>query len=251
MYRRMPILVAFLGMCGSLYCAWALHRVSADVLMSDTAWPQPWPYPDNWLAALNDWYDARYPAAAGSIKLHAEFPRVRMTVARALAMCLLTVFMALATHAVRSAVAYDGCTNFTRRMLGLAVCLSPIVLMAMSFAIGLAYSRNSKAGLTLSVMALLLGAVNFYFWFLRPMAYALRHGSMHGTRHVSGIPGVGSVLTICAAIFSFPDWRTGLVGLMATALDTGGLPWFALMTWRDRSLWDGQPASSEETKAVD
>ena len=101
--RCLPVLVVILGTFGSLYCAWSLHRVSAGVLMSDDHWPRAWPYPDHWLAALNDCYDARFPVEPGLIKLHSELQRVRLTVAAALAACLLVVFTGMAIVAIKRA----------------------------------------------------------------------------------------------------------------------------------------------------
>jgi hypothetical protein len=37
----------------------------------------------------------------------------------------------------------------------------------------------------------------------------------------------------------FGEWPTAVVGLAALALDTGGLPWFLIQTWRDEGFWDG------------
>lgn len=60
---------------------WAFQRLTADAMVSDArAWPRPFPYPDRWLWRLNDYYDARYPAPRGAIKLHGEIARVQLTV---------------------------------------------------------------------------------------------------------------------------------------------------------------------------
>ena len=61
MRQRLSILLVALGTMGMLYFAWALHRASDRVLVGDVNWPRPWPDPDRWLAALNDWYDLRNP----------------------------------------------------------------------------------------------------------------------------------------------------------------------------------------------
>jgi hypothetical protein len=79
----MRVFVAFilftLGAVGLAYVAWSWHRASNDVLSADAAWPRPWPYPDAWLSSLNDWFDARHPAPRGTMKLHGELRRVRLT----------------------------------------------------------------------------------------------------------------------------------------------------------------------------
>ena len=93
-------------------------------------------------------------------------------------------------------------------------------------------------GLSFAVLGLLLGILNAYLSMIRPCLYRLRHGSMEGYRFVSGLPLVGSVLVIAAGVFGFGALPTAVVGLVTLALDTGGLPWFLIATWRDGSLWD-------------
>lgn len=53
------------------------HRCSESVLFDDLAWPRPLPYPDEALAALNDWFDSLYPIEGDAVKLHGELPKVR------------------------------------------------------------------------------------------------------------------------------------------------------------------------------
>lgn len=94
------ILVAF-GVVGSCYCAWALHRISDEVLFNDVDWPRSWPYPDRGLAALHAWYDAAYPAPRDSLKLHGELPRVQLTVQGTLAFSLLVLVAGVGMGATR------------------------------------------------------------------------------------------------------------------------------------------------------
>jgi hypothetical protein len=68
------------------YAGWSLHRMSAEVMVDEgNNWPRTWPYPDGWLVALNDWYDARYPAPRGTVKLHGGIARVQLTLVVVLA----------------------------------------------------------------------------------------------------------------------------------------------------------------------
>lgn len=57
-------------------------------------------------------------------------------------------------------------------------------------------------------------------------------------RNVSGFPVIGTLLVTVGGLIGFGDWRAATLGLVASAFDTGGLPWFLIATWRDRSLWD-------------
>jgi hypothetical protein len=82
------MILAIPALLGIIYCAWCLHRSSFSIITGDPQWPRPHPYPDQWLFALNDWFDTRNPAPPDSIKLHGEWDRVRATVALVFASCL-------------------------------------------------------------------------------------------------------------------------------------------------------------------
>jgi len=80
--------------------------------------------------------------------------------------------------------------------------------------------------------------INFHLAFIRPWLHIRRHGSMEGLRNVSGIPLIGTLLVVLGGISGFGDWRAATIGLIALAIDTGGLPWFLIAAWRDQSFWD-------------
>jgi hypothetical protein len=128
--------------------------------------------------------------------------------------------------------------NVLRRGIGAAVCLAPVALLLASFGVGLASPRESGVGVGLSVAGLLVGGINLYIAIIRPALYAWRHSSTAGLKNVSVAPLFGNLLVVAGGIVGFGDWRSAAVGLAALALDFGGLPWFLVMTWRDRSFWD-------------
>ena len=84
MLRPVYIVLLIFGLTATAYAAWSWHRISNEALMEDRNWPRASPYPDGWLLALNNWFDARYPASPRTIKLHSEIARVRLTVSIAL-----------------------------------------------------------------------------------------------------------------------------------------------------------------------
>jgi hypothetical protein len=127
--------------------------------------------------------------------------------------------------------------NHGRRALGVAICLAPVFLLVVSPLVG-EPSEGWARGLGLVICALPVAFLNFYLSVIRPALYKRRRGSMDGYRHTSGIPIFGNLLVVIGGVVGFGDWRTASVGLVALALDTGGLPWFLIATWRDRSLWD-------------
>jgi hypothetical protein len=82
MFRRViGILAVVIGAAVFLYFAWAAHRIGYDALR-EPGWPRPSPYPDRWLLALSDYYDAKYPVTGPYIKLRGELPRVMRDVTR-------------------------------------------------------------------------------------------------------------------------------------------------------------------------
>jgi len=88
------------------------------------------------------------------------------------------------------------------------------------------------------IAALVIAIINFSLSFVRPRLYCFRHGSMDGYRFVSGVPIVGTLLTILGAIFGFGAVGCAVLGICAFAMDTGGSGWFVIATWRDHSFWD-------------
>ncbi len=101
MRHHLALILVAVGAVGSLYAAWSLHRAGDEVLMQDMSWPRAFPYPDGWIADLNRWYDARYPAPPGSLKLHGEFLRVRLTIGVALAIGVLLLGIGVKMGAAR------------------------------------------------------------------------------------------------------------------------------------------------------
>lgn len=72
--RVTGILAVIIGVAVFIYVSWAARRLGFDAL-TDPEWPRPYPYPDCWLLALNDYCDAKYPVT-GRIKWHGELARV-------------------------------------------------------------------------------------------------------------------------------------------------------------------------------
>ncbi len=128
--------------------------------------------------------------------------------------------------------------NYGRRGVGIVVCSGPVALMVASLAVGPCRFLGDPRSIGLAVLGLLVGLCNVYLSIGRPWLYRRRRGSMEGYRHVSGIPLVGSLLVVAAGVVGFGLGVTAVIGLLALALDPGGLPWFLVATWRDESFWD-------------
>jgi hypothetical protein len=128
-------------------------------------------------------------------------------------------------------------TNYTRRLLGILICFAPAFLLLASLAASYTMPRHTGF-VVLPILALLLAALNLYLVVGRPALYHWRHGSLDGMRNVSGVPLVGTCLVVTGGLLGFADRWAAVLGLVALALDLGGLPWFLVFTWHDRSLWD-------------
>ena len=127
--------------------------------------------------------------------------------------------------------------NYWRRAAGVAVCLAPVVLLAVSLVTGQQW-RDDAMGFGMVVCAFPVAILNFHLSFVRPALYRWRRGPMEGYRHISGFALFGNLLVVIGGVLGFGDWRAASAGLVALALDTGGLPWFLFTTWHDHSLWD-------------
>jgi hypothetical protein len=129
--------------------------------------------------------------------------------------------------------------NFWRRAVGVVVCLSPLWLIMVSVLWGLLYPDRVRitgmpGSITLITIALMLSSLNFYLAFIRPALFQNRADY----RNISGIPMFGSFCVIGGILMGFGEWSPALAGGVAVLLDTGGLPWFLVSTWRDSSFWD-------------
>ena len=129
--------------------------------------------------------------------------------------------------------------NLRRRTIGVAVAMTPLVLLVASVVCG-AITDRPPTGVAMAVMTggALIAGLNFYLSLVRPLFYYALHSSRDGYRHVSGLPFVGTLLICAGAALAFGNVAWSLLGIAAYLSDTGGILWFVVATWRDQSLWD-------------
>ena len=129
--------------------------------------------------------------------------------------------------------------NIKRRSAGALLAFFPVLLLAASIVAGLNDVQFSLYGaMAFMIAAVLIAMLNFYLSFLRGWLYVKRHGSPIGYRHVSGLPGIATVLVIIGVLLGFGEIETALLGMVVMLIDTGGSLWFLFSTWRDHSFWD-------------
>jgi hypothetical protein len=130
-------------------------------------------------------------------------------------------------------------TNYLRRLFGVLVAVAPFFLMIASVSYWIDHKDSSDwRGIWCGSAGAAIGLQNFYLSFVRPLLHRLSRGNLEGYKFVSGLPMIGTILTVLAVIYGFGSGGTAAIGVCALIWDTGGLPWFVLSTWRDRSLWD-------------
>ena len=130
-------------------------------------------------------------------------------------------------------------TNWTRRCIGAAAALFPVLLLIASIIAGINGLHVGLAGgMAVMIAAGLIAMLNFYLSLVRGHLYVKRHGSRDGYRHVSGFPLIGTVLVVIGVALGFGDIPIAVLGLVVMSFDTGGSVWFLIATWRDASFWD-------------
>jgi hypothetical protein len=130
-------------------------------------------------------------------------------------------------------------SHLVRRALGLGLCSLPVLLAVACALWSREVSATQKAaGLVLVAAAALVAGLNLYLAYLRPWRYRRRYGSRTGYRFVSGLPLLGTLLTVGGCLVAFGSAPVGLIGVLAALADPDGLPWFPVRTWRDAALWD-------------
>jgi hypothetical protein len=70
-------LVVVWGLTAAAFFAWCQHRASFSVVLLESGWPRPWPYPDAWLARWYARLDAEHPVPPGHVKPEGELYRLQ------------------------------------------------------------------------------------------------------------------------------------------------------------------------------
>ena len=82
MRRALSLFGITAGLLLTTAFGWSYYQTSGQILYDafEDTFPRSFPYPDLWVVQLNDYFEKRYPAPPGAIKLHSELARVRATI---------------------------------------------------------------------------------------------------------------------------------------------------------------------------
>lgn len=125
-----------------------------------------------------------------------------------------------------------------RRAIGVVAACTPALLSAASLASALTHGNQHRPiGVVVMLLALLIALLNLCLSCRPWLHQRANNGSLEGYKHVSGVPLIGTLLVLLGAVLGFGSAFCVAVGLLAVGLDTGGLPWFVIGTWKDASFW--------------
>jgi biotin transporter BioY len=125
---------------------------------------------------------------------------------------------------------------FVRRSLGILIGFAPVGLAIGSFAFP--PRRASILSLIALTIAALLAAFNFYLVVGRPWLHRRRGLAAESMRHVSGIPGIASIIILHAVFSNLGSRVVAVAALITLAVDSYGLPWALIAIWKDRTFWE-------------
>jgi hypothetical protein len=115
--------------------------------------------------------------------------------------------------------------SIARRAGAIVIAVLPVALHVTSV-MSAHRSPYVLIGEAFAMIALIVGAMDFYVVFLR-----------RKLPRVSPAPLVGTILVIAAGAFAYGDRPTAIFALFSYAIDTAGPPWFIFARWNDESLW--------------
>ena len=82
---------------------------------------------------------------------------------------------------------------------------------------------SSYIGYTVLTLLALIVLTNLNLSFFRPWRHKRKYGSIDNYQNISGIPGVGTIFVLAAALFLPPSLTFGIVLVILFLADVGGL----------------------------
>ena len=128
-------------------------------------------------------------------------------------------------------------TGYFRRGLGILLFVIPFALASASVIVH-PFSPYRIVAVAIGCLALMISILNFWLSFLRPLLWERKHRGTKDYRYVSGLPAIGTILAVVTVLVGFGHPTPAIIAFVVLLIDSGGLPWFVVWTWRDCSLWD-------------
>ncbi len=134
-----------------------------------------------------------------------------------------------------------------RRLLGIIIGAVPfIVVLFCSFSEWrLNFGMLTVFGYCLFGFGGFISIGNFYFSFLRYPIHRLRHGKDAKYQWVSGIPLMG-ILSVVGLIHLPKSLWLNVLAFLFLCIDTGGIQWFVICTWKADSMWNPKKHDREK-----
>ncbi len=114
----------------------------------------------------------------------------------------------------------------------------PFVLLGLTAQSNYVPFSNSLAwvGGVFIVLGVFVASLNFYLSFLRIPIHRKLYPNEPDPKFISGIPIVG-VIALFGVMLVNRSLPLILIVLISLLLDTGGIQWFVIAIWKDKSFW--------------
>jgi hypothetical protein len=135
------------------------------------------------------------------------------------------------------------------RALGLLMALAPFGVIWLMVGID-GIAGGAVAGffedswlLWLGIIAMTLGGgfalLNLHLSYIRPYLHAKRDPEFANFEDISGVPLLATFFLSFASWPFLPDIWPAILASVLMFIDTSGIHWFVVFTWRDDSFWKG------------
>lgn len=127
-----------------------------------------------------------------------------------------------------------------RKVIGIIIGASPFVIFGAAIYTNftLLQGAYSWLGYVLISVGTLIAVSNFYLSFLRIPIHRMIYPHRPDPGFVSGLPLVG-VFSLLGLVFVEVSAVIAVVVLVSLLIDTGGVQWLIVNTWKDESFWQG------------
>lgn len=117
-------------------------------------------------------------------------------------------------------------------VIGVIGLLIPTAVIVYRHFFMVAPATRYELGVLFIVVAALISATNLYLAFIRPWLYRLKHGNFENYKYISGIPIIGEIFVVMAALYLPSSPITGALLLFVYFSNVGAIPCFFVQLLR-------------------